>query len=98
MRSAMFDMSRAGVGCAMVSRISKPRFGSSLCMSFARPEPKSRSSCTSTTVFAGLPAPSFSLVRFSTRDRGHDPEAGGEAEGVLQAAPVIWSETPTSTI
>ena len=55
----MLLMSRAGVGWAMVSRISKPRLGNSVCISLARPLPNRPSSWTRTTVLAGLPAASF---------------------------------------
>ena len=78
--------SRVGVGCGMVSRISKPLGGSCAFRSLARPEPNSESSCTIITVFAGLPAASLIAVRFSSAVLATIAETRAEAERVLETA------------
>ena len=93
----MLPMSRAGVGCATVSRISKPRFGSSACMSLASPLPNSPSSCTSTTVFAGLPAASFSVARLSRATDATLPKPGAKRNVLASPRETMLSDTPTST-
>jgi hypothetical protein len=78
--------SRVGVGCGMVSRTWKPRSGSCVFRSLARPAPNAESSWHDHNCLGGLVGLIVDGDEIVDRGLGDDAEARSEPERVLQAA------------
>ena len=89
--------SRVGVGCAIDSSIVKPCFGSCAVSSLASPEPNSESSCTISTVLAGLPAASLMATRLVSAVLAITPNPGPKRKVFFSPRLTMLSATPTST-